>query len=495
MTTSATEHCRTLLAAIIPDRRDLLDIALRHLSAEHFPDRVLANLYTLLERYAEVTGAILTRTALGDLLTSSRADAGTIASYQETYDELHQRQADEAAFRWALEQIRELAAQRATGQALTQAMEILTRGAEGERGQSLQGHSDARTHLLARFAEIDRDLSMQDAPEGDMRTEGADILADYATRKAARVGGRALGVSFGIPALDTKIDGLQPGELVLIVGYTSDGKTSLCSQLAWSAAVQQGRNVLFLTTETPRGQVRRRMIARHSCLPAFGIPGGGLNSRDIKNGTLSPAGEAKLAEVVCDFGANPGYGRVFICQVPRGASFSYVESKAARVARLMSVDLVIMDYLALLRPDRKRTTDREELSGTLKAAKQFAVTFNDGLGVPFVSPWQVSRTARAEAERLGMYTPSALSETAEASNSSDQIISLLAPMDNDSRITRVKAQVMKNRDGERCAGVEIQVDYATCRFSSPQAGGTDALFGTASLDAAVSGDLWMLNGR
>lgn len=463
--TSASEHARTLLAAIIPDRSDLLDRALRDLSPEQFPDRILANLFTMLERYSEVTqGAVISRDALVDLLTGSRADAGTIAAYQETYDELSARPADDAAFRWALEQIRELAADRETGSALTEAMEILTRGAEGEKGEHLRGHHDARAHVLQRFAEIDRNLSMQEAPEGDMRTEAQDILADYAATEAARAAGRGLGINFGVPSLDEKVGGLHAGELCLIVGYTSDGKTSMCVQLAWSATVEQGKNVVFLTTETPRGQVRRRMVARHSCLSAFG-DGDGINSRDIKDGTLSAEDKDRFRAAVLDFNNNPAYGRSYICQVPRGATIGYVESKLLRIARQFPVDLVIMDYLALLRPDRKRTTDREELSGTLKGAKQITTTFNDGAGVPFVSPWQVSRTARADAERLGYYTLNALSETAETSNSSDLILSLLAPLDNESRRAKVKGQLMKHRDGTKANSIELMVDYATSKYS------------------------------
>lgn len=469
--TSATEHSRTLLAAIIPDRRDLLDRALRDLTAEQFPDRILRNLFTFLERFCEVTGSVLTREALADILRDSRADAGTVAAYQETYDELHDLAADESAFRWSLMQIRELAADRATVEALTEAMEIQTRGVTGEKGETLRGHVDARAHVLNRLAEIDRSLSMQDAPEGDMRTEGAEILAEYAAQEAARLAGRGRGIQFGVAPLDDKVGGLHPGELCLVVGYTSDGKTSLCVQLAWSAVVEQNKNVVFLTTETIRTQVRRRLIARHSCLPAFGL-GDGLNSRDIKDGTLSAEDKARFSEVVLDFNNNPGYGHSYICQVPRGASMSYVESKLIRIGREMPVDLVIMDYLALLKPDRRRQTDREELSGTLKASKQISTTIYDGTGTPFVSPWQVSRTARAEAERLGYYTLNALSETAETSNSADNIISLLAPLDNESRRTKVKAQLMKHRDGAKANSIELSVDYATSKFSGAHQQGT-----------------------
>lgn len=479
---SATDYGQQLLAAIIPDRRDLLEKALKHITAQHFVERVHANLFVMLERYFDVTDAVLTKVDLGRLLKQSRADAGTVASYTEFYDLLAETNADEAAFRWSLDQLRELAADRATAEALTSGMRILTQGVDGANGEITRGHAEARASVMASFAAIDRDLSMQDAPEGDMRKEGDDILADYAARANARLKGRQLGVNFGIEPLDQVVNGIQGGELVLLVAYTSEGKTSLCVNLAWDAVVNQGKNVLILTTETPRGQVRRRLVARHSCHPAFGIDGG-LNSRDIRMGTLTPAQIEQMRTVVADFGNNPSYGHCYISQVPNGASFAYCESKAQAVQRSMfDIDLVIMDYLALLKSDRRRNSDREELSSTLKAAKQFAVTFKDGKGVPFVSPWQVSRRSRQEAEIKGYYSPDALSDTAEASNSADQIITLLAPLDNDQRVVELNAQVMKNRDGERANTIKLRVDYATSRFSTvgesartPNA--ADSLFG------------------
>ena len=480
--TTAVAHARTLLAAIIPDRPDLLDRALRDLTPQQIPDRILANLLHLLERYLQITGAVITRQALEDLLSTTKADAGTIAAYQETYDELVQLQADEAMFRWSLEQIRELAADRATREALTLGMEVLNRGAEDEDGKQLKGHADARAYVLGKFADIDRSLAMQEAPEGDIRREGAEVLKEYEEQEQARSEGRGSGISFGVAPLDDRVDGLHNGELVLIVGYTSDGKTSMCVQLAWSAAVEQCKNVLFLTTETVRQQVRRKLISRHSCLPMFGS-GDGLNSRDIKFGSLSDDEKRHLVHAVQDLDTNTDYGKLYVAQVPRGASMSYVESKALRVGRDMHIDLVIMDYLALLKPDRKRTTVREELSETLKAAKQLSTTINDGKGVPFVSPWQVSRAARIDAEAKKSYTLAALSETAETSNSADTIISLLAPLDNQDRRTKVKGQLMKHRDGEKANSIELMVDYATSRFSAEfqQRSGVDAVFDPMSV--------------
>ena len=101
-----------------------------------------------------------------------------------------------------------------------------------------------------------------------------------------------------------------------------------------------------------------------------------------------------------------------------------------------------------------------------KEAKKVATSFDNGRGVPFLSPWQVSRAARDDAERIGSYTSRALSETAEATNSADMIVSLLAPLDNSDRIAMLTMQVLKNRDGETAQSIMVEVDYANAYFRS-----------------------------
>lgn len=375
----AQEHARTVLSAIIPKRRDLLDKALRHLTPAHFPDKVQSNIFTLLERYADVTGSVLTSSALDDMLRTK--DAGQGSLYTENFQLFHDTEVTDADFAWSIQELRELAAEKATAEVITESMEILRSGKQLSTGETIKGHLDARAHVLEAFAEIDRDLTMQEAPEGDMQEERQDILQDYSDRKKARLEGSSGGILFGITELDSMVGGMQNGELILSVGYSSDGKTSLCVQAAWSASVEQGKNVVFLTTETLRPQVRRKIVARHSKLPIFELPEG-LNTRDLKAGTLSDALEEKHIEVVSDLTKNPSYGKLYIAQVPRNATISSIEQRLYRIQRKFNIDLVICDYLALLKSDRHRQSDREELSSIIKESKQLATTFNDGAGVP-----------------------------------------------------------------------------------------------------------------
>ena len=458
-----TGHGKIVLSAILPNRRDLLEKATSRLGSSHFTDKTQRSIFLMLERYADKTdGSVMPEKFLEDHLRD-KVETGQTHLFVETYRLFSDKTVDDAEFLWSVDQLRELASEKETAQALTTAMEILKEGKETKGGVLLKGHTDARGYLSEAFVDIDRELTQQDSPEGDMMDEADDMLADYLERKDAHLSGTSRGIEFGIPTLDAHVQGLQRGDLTLIAGYSSDGKTTLVTQLAWHAAIEQGKNVVFFTTETLRPQVRRKLIARHSTLPIFGNPDG-LNTKDLRGGTLKPAEEVMLKRVVEDFTNNPEYGKIYIAQVPRAATISSLEQRLVRIHRKMPVDLVVMDYLGLLASEYRRQNVREELKQIIIEAKQVATTFNDGQGVPFVSPWQVSREARKQAETLGMYTSAGLSETAEATNSSDVLISLLAPTDNTNRRAEVTMQVMKNRDGETASGILVEVDYATATF-------------------------------
>ncbi len=456
---NAVEHAEIVFSAIFPSRPDLLDKALSRLSEKHFVEETHKGFFRVLERYYHGTSQVIPEHYLDDVIS----DPSKRLLYSETYRSFESREVTDAEFIWSVEQLIEQAAHRATLAALTEAMVITRQGKLLPNGDTLRGAQDAREFLNSELATIDKDLVRQASPEGDLRREEDSILDEYAERKRAHREGRTEGIRFGIPELDTKVGGMQPGELILVAGYSSDGKTSLAVQAAWSACVEQGKNVLFLTTETLRPQVARKIIARHSKRDMFNIPDG-LNTKDLKAGTLTEEQEFQYAAVVQEFAQNPAYGHLYVAQVPRGASISSIEQTMYRVQRQFNIDLVVMDYLALLRPDAKKPNTREELASIMKEAKQVATTFNDGAGVPFLSPWQVSRMAKESADAHGLYTSASLSETAEATNSADVIVSLLAPADNTDRKTEVTLQVLKNRDGETANGIIVEVDYATSCF-------------------------------
>ena len=445
-----------------------LDLLLRRVGESHFTDEGTRKVFLLVERYSGLTGAILSEVELSDL--ASRKDAGTALRLAEVYSACVSGAAtSHDAFVFALEELRERRANFRTRETITTSAEML-RGSVTIDRVEWSGHADARQFLIEELSGIDSELSAADAPRGDVMVEESAILEDYLESKTARVQGRAPGCMTGISGIDRVIGSFAPGELVLIIGWTSDGKTTFCVNTAWDAAVMQGKNVYFATTETLRPTIRRRLACRHSAHPQFGLAEG-LDSTDVKRGLLSDAEEATLRAVASDMaeGRKSGrYGFVEVAQVPRGATIAQVEAQALRFAASNHIDLLVVDYLGLLTAQRHRRETRDELSETLKYAKLLAATFADSTGVTVLSPWQVSRNARERAEATGRYGLSSLSETAEAEKSPDIIISQYRPTVDGGLYPRhdtVTCQVLKNRDGPKADDIAVSVDFASCAFS------------------------------
>lgn len=468
MASSVKDHARKVLSGILPERKDLLETALTKLTEEHFAEdtQIYRNLFTMCRLVFEKTHSVMTRQMLVDLLAKATSlEKSKSLAYEEEFDFLCELETSESDFLWSLDQLQERVAERATLEALTEGMLIANHGIIDKKGDEVRGHEAARLRVAERLSEIEKQLNLQESPEGDLRTEEREILQEYIKRKQATLSGESRGVLFGISELDSLVGGLQPGELDMIVGFSSSGKTSLGVQLAWWGCVEQGKNVVYLTSETLRPDVANKTLARHSNHPKFGLERG-LDSKRLRDGTLSPEEERIFAEVLKDFMRGDDYGRFYLAQVPHKAPLSAIYSQCQRISRSFTIDLIVIDYLALLSSGNRRQTSREEYNDLIKDTKRMATTFNNGRGVPILTPWQTNRDEHTKAVQSGYYTLSSLAETAEATNSSDVIIALLEPKEPGGRFADLRGQVLKNRGGEQAGGLQIKVDYASSFFTT-----------------------------
>lgn len=489
----AVDHGKVVLGTIFKYRAvPALDHALARLSLVSFTDPIQQHLFALTERQLDIAQSVLTRAALGDILRDQAP--GTTLKYGEYYDALLQHAVPISpegfgAFLHSVEQLRELATERRTGDALATAMQILRQG--WKDGQvELRGHEASRSYLVTQLSLIDRELRKEEAPEGLMQAEAPEIISNYIERAAMRERGQVENISTGLPPLDDLLGGgLERGELDLVAAWTSAGKTSFCVHLAWHAAVMQGKFVVFFTSETLRPQVRIKILARHSRLPQFGL-GQGLNSSDIKAGRLPPAGFQALQAVATDFARSSG--GIYIAQTPKGATITEVEARLERITRGRVADLVVVDSLQLLRSDVHRRSQWEASAAMVKDAKHVAVDYRHGLGVPLVTPWQVSRAGYEAARERGFYLTGDLSETKEAENSADVLISLMAPRDySGGRLTELLCSLLKNRDGEARFGasnsINLTADYATSYFTARSTSAGQSLLEMNMGDAPFGG--------
>lgn len=461
-----------VLGGIIPGRVDRAGMARIRISADHFIDANHKLIYQVLERIYDRYGMVVESDMFSSILRNrNEYDAVKVVILEETFAQLQASTVGESRFLWAVDELKDRVAHRQTGDAIAEAYEILLRGWEdlerGKPGEVLRGHEAARGHLSARLAEIERANYGENAPEGDMRHEQDEALADYAARKESQASGKKIGARCGVGYVDRTTGGLQPGELCLIAGYTTAGKSMMCTNWIWHMAIEERADVAFFTTETIRTQVRRRLYARHSRQPEFGRPGG-LNSKDIRMGTLSTKDEDVFRAVVEDLDRNPHYGSIQLAQLPHGAPVSYVEARLKELGRKSDLKLCVIDYLTLLQSDKKRDRANEEYNDILRAAKQMATSFANGNGIPVVSPWQVQQKAYREAMERRAYTLTNLADTSEAEKISDLIVALMREED-ETRTARM--QFLKARDADIPPIQEVEIDFRNSWFADRSLGG------------------------
>ena len=347
------------------------------------------------------------------------------------------------------------------------------------KGKELSGYQDSKEYLLEQLPSADGPmLDVTSRLEGDINTlEDANAIIDSYRRAQTE---DSYGITTGLADLDLHIGGLSKGDIMLIAGFTSVGKSKVAQNIAYHVCYNLGKNVVFGTNEVTREQVHRTMVVRHSHNDVFQGKNP-LRYLDVKRGHLEQYDEEFLREVVVDMqkpvddSGNRRYGRMYIFQMPSRSTVDYVRNVLQRVKRNFDVDLVVIDYLGLMSSQGRRDSRREELDDLLVGAKRLAVEVQ----VPIVSPWQISRMAWNEARdkqrnnSRDLYTRASLSDTSQAEKTSDIIISLFKPNDADggydsSRNNVLRCQVLKNRDGEVGGDFDLTTDFATGMVRSEQ---------------------------
>jgi RecA/RadA recombinase len=394
-------------------------------------------IYQVMVRYYQKTGGRIGSSVLVESLERAGVDSDTSLDYQVKFGGYVDAEfTEEHVFKYYCSALVEEVRRERFGLVLADSAEILVKG-KVFGSSRLHGLAAARSYLNERLSELDQ-LTVDGAPEAALDEEVRDVLDEYETFKTTH----NTGILTGFGPLDERTNGLMPGELFLVAGYTAEGKSFVAANIAAEAALQ-GKAVVVATIETLRHQYRRRILCRLAKAPRFGFPEG-ISLKAFKEGALSPQEEACLRAVLA---ALPSMGKITVFQVPRFASIDWIESKVKRMQQNGEVDLFVLDEARLLTPPRRRQSLREELNDVLIGLKRMATDANNGRGTVVLSPYQVSRTAYQEALKRRYYGKDCMAECAEAERSADLILSLLRdPESPDSH--KIFARVLKYRDGE-----------------------------------------------
>ena len=172
----------------------------------------------------------------------------------------------------------------------------------------------------------------------------ADVMRENAY--AAAEMGRVVGVPTGIHAIDSVVRGFRRGELVVIGGRTSEGKSSLALTIArYNAQPVRGRRVVYFSCEMTREDLVRRLVANE---------GISLSDQESYAYVTNPRNAAELRDAYAEVSRYP----IEVVYQP-SITFAQVRTYMRRFVVERPADLVILDYLGIMGTDTK--ADRRDL--------------------------------------------------------------------------------------------------------------------------------------
>ncbi len=193
--------------------------------------------------------------------------------------------------------------------------------------------------------------------------------------------GQLTGVSTGYHDLDRMTAGLQPGDLIIVAGRPSMGKTTLALNIAENAAIGASTPVAVFSMEMSRDQLAMRMISSL----------GRVDQSHLRTGNFGDEDWARINGAIAQMKTAP----IFIDD--SGAlTPTEVRARARRLKREKGgLGLVVVDYLQLMQvPGTKenRATEISEISRSLKAlAKE--------LRVPVIALSQLNRSVEQRTDK------------------------------------------------------------------------------------------------
>ena len=216
---------------------------------------------------------------------------------------------------------------------------------------------------------------------------------NMANQAYQRDGGMA-GISTGLTDMDKKLGGLHPSDLLILAGRPSMGKTSLATNIAFNIAkaykkgqrhdgtegAVEGGVVGFYSLEMSAEQLAGRILSEASEVP----------STQIRSGDMTESEFRRFVEAAKQLENCP----LYIDDTP-ALPISQLAARARRLKRTHGLDVLIIDYLQLVRPASAKDSRVNEVSEITQGMKAIAKE----LDIPVIALSQLSRAVESREDK------------------------------------------------------------------------------------------------
>lgn len=248
----------------------------------------------------------------------------------------------------------------------------------------------------------------------------------------------------GILDLDKKTCGLHNQELTIIGARPGVGKTTLALQIAEKIATSN-KNVLFVSLEMSEVQLIQKMIAKE----------GKINSYKMRMGTL----EDKDFETITNVATKISQMKFNINTKIR--NIQQLELKCRKLKNKDKLDLMVIDYIQLLKSNEKFNSREQEVADISRRLKLLSLEID----IPIIALCQLNRNANNNEPTLAD-----LRESGSLEQDADNILFLYQDTEKDIENNIVTIKIAKQRAGE-IGNVKVKFEKMTSTFKNLIYGG------------------------
>ncbi|MCD6238132.1 MAG: replicative DNA helicase [Thermotogae bacterium] len=165
------------------------------------------------------------------------------------------------------------------------------------------------------------------------------------------------GIPTGYPSLDAMTAGFHKSDLVIIAARPSVGKTALAINMVKEMTLKYNVAVAFFSLEMTKEQLAQRLLCSQ----------GSVDLKKIRAGYLSDDEWNRLTNAASEF-----YNVHLVVDDSAGIDIRELRAKARRIKREYGLDLLIVDYLQLMRTRMPRENRQQEVSEISRSLKILA---------------------------------------------------------------------------------------------------------------------------
>lgn len=236
------------------------------------------------------------------------------------------------------------------------------------------------------------------------------------------------GITTGFRELDRMTSGLQSSDLIVLAGRPSMGKSALAITIAENVGIFANKGVAIFSLEMSKESLVQRMLCSQARVDAH----------KVRTGFLSPSDWPKLTAAAGKLSES----KIFIDDTP-AISVLELRAKARRLKANYDIQLIVLDYLQLMRSSAKSESRQQEISEISRSIKALARE----LKIPIIALSQLSRAVESRQDHRPQLSD--LRESGAIEQDADVVILLMReeyynPTDENRNIAEVILAKQRN---------------------------------------------------